>query len=61
MQLGGDRTDAGSFNSVMLRSAMRSLMLSLPYRDPSIVHHARRVAALSVGVAEQIGWDGREL
>jgi hypothetical protein len=36
-------------------------MLSLPYRDPSIVHHARRVAALSVGVAEQIGWDGREL
>ena len=35
-------------------------MLSLQYRDPSIVQHARRVAALSVGVAEQIGWDGRD-
>jgi diguanylate cyclase (GGDEF)-like protein/PAS domain S-box-containing protein len=61
MQLGGDRTNTGSFDSVILRSAMRSLMLSLQYRDPSIVHHARRVAALSVGVAEQIGWDGRDL
>jgi diguanylate cyclase (GGDEF)-like protein/PAS domain S-box-containing protein len=61
MQLGSDRTNAGSFDSVILRSAMRSLMLSLQYRDPSIVHHARRVAALSVGVAEQIGWDGRDL
>ncbi|MGZ0168328.1 MAG: HD-GYP domain-containing protein, partial [Planctomycetales bacterium] len=36
-------------------------MLSLQYRDPGIVHHARRVAALSVGVAEQLGWDGRDL
>ncbi len=61
MQLGGDRTNTGSFDSVILRSAMRSLMLSLQYRDPSIVQHARRVAALSVGVAEQIGWDGRDL
>lgn len=61
MQLGGDRVGTTGFDAVILRSAMRSLMLSLQYRDPGIVHHARRVAALSVGVAEQLGWDGRDL
>lgn len=61
MQLGGDRTPTGGFDAVILRSAMRSLMLALQYRDPGIVHHSRRVAALSVGVAEQLGWDGRDL
>ncbi len=61
MQLGGDRVPTGGFDTVILRTAMRSLMLSLQYRDPGIVHHARRVAALSVGVAEQLGWDGRNL
>jgi diguanylate cyclase (GGDEF)-like protein/PAS domain S-box-containing protein len=61
MQLGSDRVRAGGFDSVILRSAMRSLMLSLQYRDPGIVHHSRRVAALSVGVAEQLGWEGRDL
>ncbi|NQV27061.1 MAG: diguanylate cyclase [Rhodopirellula sp.] len=61
MQLGGGKERSQGFDSVILRSAMRSLMLSLQYRDPGIVHHARRVAALSVGVAEQLGWDGRNL
>ena len=61
MQLGGNPGKAGSFDTVILRSAMRSLMLALQYRDPGIVLHARRVAALSVGVAEQLGWDGRDL
>lgn len=61
MQLGGDRTQTGGFDAVILRTAMRSLMLALQYRDPGIVHHARRVAALSVGVAEQLGWEGRDL
>lgn len=61
MQLGGNRERNGGVDSVILRSAMRSLMLALQYRDPAIVHHARRVAALSVGVAEQLGWEGRNL
>lgn len=61
MQLGGDRVQNGGFDAVILRSAMRSLMLALQYRDPGIVHHSRRVAALSVGVAGQLGWDSREL
>ncbi|MFT4554716.1 MAG: diguanylate cyclase (GGDEF)-like protein/PAS domain S-box-containing protein [Planctomycetaceae bacterium] len=61
MQLGGDRVQNGGFDAVILRSAMRSLMLALQYRDPGIVHHSRRVAALSVGVAEQLGWEARDL
>jgi diguanylate cyclase (GGDEF)-like protein/PAS domain S-box-containing protein len=61
MQLGGNRERSGGIDAVILRSAMRSLMLALQYRDPGIVHHSRRVAALSVGVAEQLGWDGRDL
>lgn len=61
MQLGGDRTRTGSFDAVIQRSAMRSLMLALQYRDPGIVHHSRRVAALSVGVAVQLGWEGHDL
>lgn len=61
MQLGGNRDRSGGWDAVILRSAMRSLMLALQYRDPGIVHHARRVAALSVGVAEHLGWEGRDL
>lgn len=61
LQLGARDDTKGGWDTVILRSAMRSLMLSLQYRDPGIVHHARRVAALSVGVAEQLGWDGRDL
>ena len=61
MQLGGDRSKTDSFDPVILRSAMRSLMLALQYRDPGIVHHSRRVAAISVGVAEQLGWEDRNL
>jgi len=61
MQLGTRQADTGSWDSVIRRSAMRSLMLALQYRDPSIVDHARRVAALAVGVATQLGWEGREL
>ena len=61
MQLGGDRTLTCGFDAVIQRSAMRSLMLALQYRDPGIVHHSRRVAALSVGVAGQLGWEGHDL
>ncbi|MDA0283522.1 MAG: diguanylate cyclase [Planctomycetota bacterium] len=62
MQLGGaDANKSQGWDAVILRSAMRSLMLALQYRDPGIVHHSRRVAALSVGVAEQLGWEGRNL
>lgn len=61
MQLGGNREQTSGIDAVIRRSAMRSLMLALQYRDPAIVHHARRVAALSVGVAEQLGWEGRNL
>jgi len=61
MQLGGEDDKSNGWDSVILRSAMRSLMLALQYRDPGIVHHARRVAALSVGVAEQLGWEARDL
>ena len=47
------------WDSVIHRSTMRSLMLGLQYRDPAIVAHGRRVAALAVGVAQFLGWEGR--
>ena len=54
--------DSGEgWDSVIQRPAMRSLMLALQYREPSIVQHSRRVAGLAVGVAQQLGWDAERL
>jgi diguanylate cyclase (GGDEF)-like protein len=40
---------------------MRRLMLALQYREPAIVQHSRRVAALSVAVGQSLGWETRDL
>jgi len=36
---------------------LRRLLSAIHYRDESTVLHSRRVALLSVGIAEHIGWD----
>lgn len=61
MSLAKSDSTSDPWNSVIRRSAMRSLMLALQYRDASIVQHSRRVATMSVGVGEYLGWEGRHL
>ena len=53
--------EAEGWDSIIPRAAMRGLMLALQYREPSVVQHSRRVAAVSVGVAKYLGWEGRQL
>jgi diguanylate cyclase (GGDEF)-like protein len=53
--------EAEGWDSIIPRGAMRSLMLALQYREPTVVLHSRRVAALSVGVAKYLGWEGRNV
>jgi diguanylate cyclase (GGDEF)-like protein len=49
------------WDSIIHRTVMRRLMLTLQYRDPDLVRHSRQVAGLAVGVAEQLGWGGQQL
>jgi diguanylate cyclase (GGDEF)-like protein/putative nucleotidyltransferase with HDIG domain len=40
---------------------LRRLLAALHYRDPQTLHHSRRVALITVGIAERLGWDENEL
>lgn len=51
----GDRSEAGR-----LRSIARRLLSVLHHRDAPTVDHSRRVAMISVGIAEMLGWNARE-
>jgi len=53
--------DAESINGVISRSALRILMAALHVRDAATVHHSRNAATIAVGIAQQLGWEGREL
>ena len=55
------RAEDDETGDVIARPALTSLLSALHYRDVATVEHARRVAMLSLGMASQIGWDGREL
>ncbi|MBI1309916.1 diguanylate cyclase [bacterium] len=57
LALAGDGDSSEGWDAVIRRPAMRSLMMALQYREPSIVQHSRRVAGLAVGVAQQLGWE----
>lgn len=61
LSLGQPASDADGWDTVIGRKAMRSLMLALQYREPAIVQHARRVAALTVSVAQYLGWETTDL
>lgn len=61
LSLGQTNQDKDGWDSVIHRSAMRRLMLALQYREPAIVQHARRVASLSVAVAQSLGWETEDL
>ena len=61
ISLAKESTDTTGWNALIERSALRSLMLTLQYRDANIVNHARRVASLGVAVGQYLGWEGTEL
>jgi diguanylate cyclase (GGDEF)-like protein/putative nucleotidyltransferase with HDIG domain len=50
-----------NLNGIISRRILRSLITALQFRDPATVQHSRRVAHLALGLAQQLGWDGRHL
>lgn len=50
-----------NLNGIISRRVLRSLISALQFRDPSTVQHGRRVAHLALGLAQQLGWEGRHL
>ncbi len=50
-----------NLNSIISRRVLRSLVTALQFRDPATVQHGRRVAHLALGLAQQLGWEGRHL
>ena len=56
-----DDDGAQSLGGIIARPVMRSLLSALHVRDMATIRHSRRVALLSVAIAEYLGWDGREL
>ncbi|MCA9110138.1 MAG: HD domain-containing protein, partial [Planctomycetaceae bacterium] len=50
-----------SLDSVVSRPVLKRLISALNFRDAKTLQHSRRVALLSVGMAQQLGWDGRHL
>jgi diguanylate cyclase (GGDEF)-like protein/putative nucleotidyltransferase with HDIG domain/PAS domain S-box-containing protein len=50
-----------NLNGIISRRVLRSLITALQFRDPATVQHGRRVAHLALGLAQQLGWEGRHL
>ncbi|MCA9075493.1 MAG: diguanylate cyclase [Planctomycetaceae bacterium] len=50
-----------TLDSVVARPVLKRLISALNFRDAATLQHSRRVALLSVGMAQQLGWDGRHL
>lgn len=50
-----------SLDGVISRSILRSLLSTLHYRDAATIAHSRRVAMLAAGMAQYLGWEGRNL
>lgn len=46
---------------IISRPVLKTLMSALQYRDAAVMAHSRRVAMLAVGMAQQLGWEGRAL
>lgn len=53
--------DPHGLDGVISRPVLKRLISALSYRDEATLRHSRRVAMLSVGMAKQLGWDGRHL
>lgn len=61
LSLAEPNASTSGWDALIQRSALRSLMLTLQYRDPLIVNHSRRVATLGVAIGQYLGWEGQRL
>lgn len=50
-----------TFAGVISKGVLRSLLGTLHQRHTSTLRHSRRVALLAFGLANHLGWDGRQL
>lgn len=44
-------------SSIIPQNALMMLLRAMKLRDPSIVRHGQRIAAISSGLAQQLGWE----
>ncbi|QDU40297.1 putative diguanylate cyclase YdaM [Maioricimonas rarisocia] len=63
LQLAGhaEDSDGGPDGQVASPDVLRSLLWALDFRDRATLNHSGRVALLAVGMAQQLGWEGRAL
>ncbi len=52
---------ADMLEDVISKSILRRLLSALHFRDAATVNHSRRVAKLSVGIAQFLSWEGQPL
>jgi len=57
----GDSTADTTFAGVISKGVLRCLLGTLHHRHMQTLHHSRRVALLAFGLANHLGWDGRQL
>lgn len=57
----GESADTDAFEGVIAPVVLRKLLTALHFRDVNTVSHSRRVAALAIGIAGHLGWEGRHL
>ena len=56
------RADGDSeLDSIVSKPVLKTLLSALHFRDAQVLRHSRQVAVLTVGMAQQLGWEGREL
>ncbi len=60
LALGHEAQAADVSEAGQLRHIARRLLSVLHHRDPATVEHSRRVAMISVGIAEMLGWTARQ-
>lgn len=56
-----DSSNSEAFEGVIAPAVLRKLLTALHFRDVNTVSHSRRVAALGIGIARHLGWEGRHL
>ena len=60
-ELTRDPAHVDSLEGLISKTILRNLLSALHFRDVSTISHVRRVAQISVAIAESLGWDGRNL
>jgi diguanylate cyclase (GGDEF)-like protein/PAS domain S-box-containing protein/putative nucleotidyltransferase with HDIG domain len=56
-----DSANDATFAGVISKGVLRSLLGTLHHRHTSTLRHSRRVALIAFGLANHLGWDGRQL